>query len=1134
MRWKYGIAVIVFAAAASGGRSVSAADAWHVPEAAVRYAVTIAESPVIATPDLAGTALGSGIVDSLSWRPVPDVFLADLPAKQSTLVFDPTMKWLVPGFDGRTKGQKQPPNAEGTWEIRPEYRWFVASEPKCQVFIDGKPVVSEPASGPRWELTQQRFRIPETAKELRFVPGGVHRQVGFVTRFPSVAEARLCLQGLSATDLTPAVIADDATAEGKRVGAVAVPAADADPWTVLFDASGGAERYWVYAVPKREASPGPEWKPGAGVFLAARSLERFDERVGSVEGFREAWKRSKPLGYARVDGLLLNWLPFTAEGEVLRRAVTPPSPAWMLVRWNASLNLPGAATYRLALEAKAGATLLIDGKPALTVDAEADKPEAFVDLELQAGRHELEMQQWCRDGKITMSASLGFPGEQNFFVIGTVRDWRGSGFDFAETVARTKVAGFEPRPKQPGERSPPAVSIDWTADSPAHWYWSAYAAAPAEDLVGLHFRGALHPPQDGATFRFAFDDGDTAEGRDVFHVFASPGIRTVTCTALGSDGRTIAEATAKVRVEANLWTLPIHNPAHWYQVVRNRSFSSAAPQFRRQVPLFPKMPIADVLNIHAWASQTKDADLQEAAGRAVASRLDEARRLLDPDGKIFHANLLAVDRGRQPEAARDLLAEVAGESAIGSPRRLRATLALADVLATRLGRPAEALAILDALAGTPPPVDWHAGWESALDSLVFEDHEVTPVKELLAAKRAEPLGWQPFDTIWRAGHIWLFECVGGFQDPPRAELAIDGSAGTGSEIDIDVAGLERLRMKGSSSAAIDVRNPRFELPDGEKRFADIELSFWPGNRPARNFAGPSGFSALDFDLMASIPDGARRFKATVVCPTASKEKPATVKVWCKRDYRSVWLRKRFEVPVEAAGKPLAVNIGACGEGQGSAWFDDRYLGPSRKGDWTVPAEGVTAGSHVVLVAMNGHFVGKGPYEGVDIARSIARARGECLVRLGRIEEALAVLVPTMPSDASWPLKSTERIRVTGRIAQARKLAASGDEGPTQALEALAELTDRWPQLRLDADWLSTAVEAHLARGELDAAALLAGELMSLEDMAEATRRRVLLTAVRIAMSRGDVTAARRHAGELEAKWPYARETADARAATERR
>ena len=144
------ILLVPLAALAAAAEPASAS--WHVPEGIVRYEVTIDYLQSQATermnklgPNDSLNHLSGPILDARSWRAVPDVFLADVPAKQSTLAFDPNFKWLVPGVDGERDGKRQKVyGGDGTWELRPEYRWFVTSNgPKSKVFIDGQPQRSE-------------------------------------------------------------------------------------------------------------------------------------------------------------------------------------------------------------------------------------------------------------------------------------------------------------------------------------------------------------------------------------------------------------------------------------------------------------------------------------------------------------------------------------------------------------------------------------------------------------------------------------------------------------------------------------------------------------------------------------------------------------------------------------------------------------------------------------------------------------------------------------------------------------------------------------------------------------------------------------------------------------------------------
>ncbi|MCX7412733.1 MAG: PA14 domain-containing protein [Planctomycetia bacterium] len=1142
---------------------------WHVPEASRRFEVSLDLVQQAAVEEL--RRLGGGIplsrlagsfADSRSWRATPDVFLADLPAKASTLTFDPRYKWLVPGIGaGKPDTLEKQLGGEGTWAIKPEYRWFVTSlAAQIRVWIDGQPATSE-TGAPGWAATQVRYRIPPGAKELKVVTtaaSGPVRQMGFITRPPAVAEAWICLgDGMTAADLVPIVVAVDGSGSGKEVGAWSPPAAEAAPWQVVFDASSGAERFHVYAVPKQAKRAGPKWTPAVGVWLQARSLDRYDPKINDPRGFLAAWKRGRPLGTARVEGTLLDWFPFTLDGSVRRHGGMAPPPELSLARWYTHLDLPGDGVYQFRMRGVQGATLLVDDTPVVVNNvASGGKPKEVVDVELKAGRHKVEVQQWCQGAGFMLSAALAVPGQPWRATLGTVYSWEGQGFDFGDTVAPTIVQGVEQLGTNGAASGRPLLTLDWTGDRLGHWPWTAYAEGQAEDLVGLHFRATLSPPQNGAVFRFTFDDGSVAEGQDVKYLFLSPGIRTVRCVAVDADGRTIAETTARVRVEANRWTLPVFDPR---MIRRDLGFEESVPSIVAREPLFATMPIADLVNVHAWTGQGRHRDLQRTAGAALAARLDEALASWKADATLFHADLLAEPWSQQYAAAGRAYKSVFDAEPPGSPRRIQAALALARLLATHEGKAAEAASLLEALAKERLPVDWRSGWELARDSLHHPSPMAVPVAETLAAKRLEPLAWGPLTMPlnWHlfAGAAWNMGAA-------AFDRRLDPASARSALVEIDVKGRERVAIWcEGSSPRVAVLEPRFVLDDGSEqplKAEDFALYAAAWGRCGQDAITvdkrprTDGFGAVPRYASGgnvAVPSKARRFRATVVLDDASPAKLACrVRVAATETDRCYWFRKSFDVAKADAGRPLAVTPGSftimlSGNRflkEGAVWFDGNFLGQPADGAWTVPAAAVTAGRHEVMVLLQdrrvppyatapGAFTDMrvlvpGPYEGIDMASRVAATLGTCLLAAARTEEGLKILDRLAPPDARWPPDARDRSRVVGQLKRARQLVASGDDGPSYAIDALEELAVRWPRLRLDPEWRTTMLEAHVARGEHRAADPVAHELRATADLADPLRRRILLASVRITAARGDISAARGHAADLERNWPYADET----------
>ena len=400
---------------------------WHLSTAEIRV-------PVKVTVD--GKMRPDGTYPALLRMP-PQVYLADLKPLKVTggLAFDPKTKSAIKHDIRKPKEKaariarekerykqaktKWDPKAYGrlaekaggpimrasgsaTYAIKPDYKyfsnWSVAYYPENKILIDGKPVPY-----------QRVVTIPAGAKTLTIeVLDPNLRQAGFITRGPGVARASICVPGRDPSLLVPIAY----RLGGERVGCQTVWAEAGKPMRIFFDSSSADEDYWVYLVDKAKQPAPLDWEPQAELFEEVRSLDRYDPKLETLDGFEKLWKESAaimgrgvPLRGRSQSG------PNLAARKIIRSSMTFRSkgsdrlnvpealasrPAWFS-RLSATFQIPATDQYRFFCQLEPQGYLLLDGQ--LLAPFLGKTNRRFFDIEIEKGRHRIEILQYARAGQ---------------------------------------------------------------------------------------------------------------------------------------------------------------------------------------------------------------------------------------------------------------------------------------------------------------------------------------------------------------------------------------------------------------------------------------------------------------------------------------------------------------------------------------------------------------------------------------------------------------------------------------------------------------------------------------------------------------------------------------------------------------
>jgi hypothetical protein len=713
---------------------------WHVPQAEVRFPLTP----------------GPG------WRAPVDVYLADLrPVDGQGLAFDRATKAARAREVGKDAAGKPVLRVKGeaAFLVRPEYRWLSFHAGGAVRVFAGKAEL-KPEDG-------QRFAIPAGTSSIRIAADcDALTEAGFLTAGPKAARAAVCLPGQDPTQVVPLVFTDD----GKPVGSVTLWAHPGEPLAVLFDCSAGRSKYFLYPVDRKQDVRRPRWAPEAGIILEARYLDHYDPSVKTLDGFLKLWKQSTFVaGNLDVGEILGGFLPCRPRlADTPNVKAVPRGAPLALARYVGFLRLPADGEYRFHFRAWQGGFLVVDGQTAVELSpadalellAAPNNAHKIVALKLGAGPHRVEVYQYGQDGQFAVS--LGWSSDAH-----TAPRIVGRDFTLVEAIAPASAG-----PQQGREAAKPAVSFSWPDRGDPSWR-QCLGQWPAEDLVAWQLSAQAAAPAGPVTYRWRFDDGHAAEGPSVLHVFGRTGMRQVTVEAVDAKtGAVLASRTGTVHVQPR-WDWPEGHP-----------FAQVAEDIKKRSAEFAAVtPVGELLSLHAWACQSRRADLRAPLGAALVKRMDEVLAKAPADRLLDLGTVLAEPEEQQYAAAEKVLRAAFDRLPPGSHARKAAALGLADVLSGAADKSKEALDLLAGVEAVRPEVDLADGWKIAPDPVYHPDPAGTPLDRLTAKlKWLRPDPKRPVGTTGKmpiryadrdAAALWLSKAVALAADRPAGPLVLD-------------------------------------------------------------------------------------------------------------------------------------------------------------------------------------------------------------------------------------------------------------------------------------------------------------------------------------------------------------------------
>jgi hypothetical protein len=353
-----------------------------------------------------------------------------------------------------------------------------------------------------------------------------------------VSWVKLCLPALKWIAMPMRVFTDTGTA----VGSDLLWTAPGEPATLLFDSSSGARRYKVYVGSNWPALHLPDAK--AGVRLEVR--EGDGKEINHLPEMLQAWNQSgKVLGRALLEGINEGGNRFGPEADLFEHF-----QGWFEVAAPEQLQMGAISTD--------ASFVLVDGKEVVEwPGAHAwnpghdGPPQGGVDL--AAGIHVVDYYNAYvhsdRQGPIMCALAVkGGP----FYQWTLLRPESA----FFRPVAEDHIIGYELPAGSPGASMPgaaPALAMDWSnADQ-------SVIDPDIPDIGLISMQLTFYGSATGAqTVNWAFDDGTTAQGKSVTHLFPRPGMRKVRLS-LNDGARELASLTQTISVHAD-WEHPGKGP----------------------------------------------------------------------------------------------------------------------------------------------------------------------------------------------------------------------------------------------------------------------------------------------------------------------------------------------------------------------------------------------------------------------------------------------------------------------------------------------------------------------------------------------------------------------------------------------
>jgi len=663
-------AVVVFSISASAvSKEPAGAPGWHENDAGVRFRIE----------------------KDYSHSLIPDVSLLDIkPDKKSKHV----KEWIDKNrwtkryrINGKLCQNILPSFGSSyiTYNLKRDYIHFVAragivdrSDPNTsvtfEVYADKRLIFRAGPLTPKKPLAEINTAIPARSKQLRLITKAQKNSYlgrakwvdpGFMLRgkYPEVSLVRLYTAEYNPDDHIPEVIA---TNSGIKVNSMVLSAGRGEPMDILFESPPGNPSYLVYLVPKdKQTNPEQTWEPKAGLVLetkwAKKGLRKSDRLPEFTKAFNDV---AKPVSSSLVDDIhhAFNIHPMP-EYEIQQQG------GFGFHRFKGFFKVDKNGKYRFATISRYDSYISVDDK--LVVDwpgrhdiNRARRGEKQGTISLKPGVHKLEYFLCSPWREMFAVAAWKKPSEE--LRVMTRKDFIG--------VGRFK-------------------SVSAELNEPNQVY-AAFEWSPVDDFrleqtgpcfVTMQFDAIKPGPSTQYSYQWAFDDGTTAEGQTVEHVFLRPGLRKVRLE-IALQGKTLAKSEHEVYVhpQPDKCFMGMNDTDSIDKVIRQRNLA--------------KIPPKDLVNLFILADKAKQSDWKELAMKGLIGNLPAfVQESEDTDFFFEFGSYLLGPKLKQYGKSLELFNRLRQKSNAKTSVRQQAGICEAEILTVNFGKNDQALSVLKQL-----------------------------------------------------------------------------------------------------------------------------------------------------------------------------------------------------------------------------------------------------------------------------------------------------------------------------------------------------------------------------------------------------------------------------------------------------
>jgi len=486
---------------------------------------------------------------------------------------------------------------------------------------------------------------------------------GFILRrqYPQVSSTRIYAPGYNLEQFDAVV---RVTSDGSKVGSRVLSVGKGEPMDILFDTTEASPSYMVYLAPESRAGKSSlSWQPQAGLVLETKwSKKGFNSKDRLPEFAKTFNSIVDSVGQSVVDDIQHNY-PIHRFPD-LDGANPTSKGGYGLYRYTGFFQVNKPATYSFATMSSWDSYLAVDDKLVIGWPGKhgtgGSRGYKQGTVSLTPGVHKLQYYNYNPWGSMYCLAAWKKPDEK-------LRPMARTDFH-AVGRYRTNLAGLNDPDK-------PYIPFEWSTVDDFR------VQQHGRSFVTMRF-DALIPAGSDYSCRWSFDDGTSAAGKTVEHVFLRQGLRKV---------------RLEVRSENEVLTRSIHDVyvhCRWGTTLQNLKNADSYTEAIRARNL-DKVPADDIVNLSVLADKAERPDWKGLAVKALTKNVARLVRESDETDFIFDfGRLLRSAKLREYDKALELFSRLAQKSVLGKSVTDKAKVFQAEILVKYFGKYDEALKIL--------------------------------------------------------------------------------------------------------------------------------------------------------------------------------------------------------------------------------------------------------------------------------------------------------------------------------------------------------------------------------------------------------------------------------------------------------